>query len=121
MTASSTLSWKPPPPMAPKAAGTILLRLPLELGPLFEDWLNRHYPDKAKHVLSLVRQARGGKIYSSEWGGRMTGTGPYAELLQLRFDKACKRSGLNRRRTAFELDRTLFRHPAKSGNQLVLL
>jgi DNA repair photolyase len=103
------------------AAGTILLRLPLELGPLFEDWLNRHYPDKAKHVLSLVRQTRGGRIYSSEWGQRMTGTGPYAELLQFRFDKACKRLGLNRRRTAFELDRTLFRQPTKSGDQLVLL
>ncbi|MGH6979979.1 MAG: PA0069 family radical SAM protein, partial [Stellaceae bacterium] len=62
-------------------AGTILLRLPLELGPLVEDWLNRHYPDKAKHVLSLVRQARGGKIYSSEWGQRMTGSGHYADLL----------------------------------------
>jgi len=98
-----------------EAAGTILLRLPLELGPLVEDWLNRHFPDKAKHVLSLVRQARGGKIYSSEWGQRMTGTGPYADLLHLRFEKACKRLGLNRRRTAFDLDKTLFRKPAKLG------
>ncbi len=104
-----------------QAAGTILLRLPLELGPLVEDWLNRHYPDKAKHVLSLVRQARGGKIYQSEWGKRMTGTGPYADLLQLRFEKACKRLGLNQRRTAFELDKTLFRKPAKQGDQLSLL
>ena len=103
-----------------EAAGTILLRLPLELGPLFEDWLNRHCPDKAGHVLSLVRQTRGGKIYSSQWGRRMTGTGPYAELLQLRFDKACKRLGLNRRRTAFDLDRTLFRRPARPGDQLEL-
>ena len=103
-----------------EAAGTILLRLPLELGPLFEDWLNRHCPDKAGHVLSLVRQTRGGKIYSSQWGRRMTGTGPYAELLQLRFDKACKRLGLNRRRTAFDLDRTLFRPPARPGDQLEL-
>jgi len=71
-------------------------------------------------VLSLVRQTRGGKIYSSQWGRRMTGTGPYAELLQLRFDKACKRLGLNRRRTAFDLDRTLFRPPARPGDQLEL-
>ncbi|HEY5208060.1 MAG TPA: hypothetical protein VIJ42_01325 [Stellaceae bacterium] len=104
-----------------EAAGTILLRLPLELGPLVEDWLNRHFPDKAKHVLSLVRQARGGKIYSSEWGQRMTGTGPYADLLHLRFEKACKRLGLNRRRTAFDLDKTQFRKPAKTGDQLSLL
>ena len=104
-----------------EAAGTILVRLPLEVGPLFEDWLKRHYPDKAGHVLSLVRQTRGGKIYSSEWGQRMTGTGPYARLLQLRFEQACKRLGLNRRRTAFELDRTLFRRPARSGDQLELL
>ncbi|HEX4111656.1 MAG TPA: PA0069 family radical SAM protein [Stellaceae bacterium] len=104
-----------------QAAGTILLRLPLELGPLVEDWLNRHFPDKAKHVLSLVRQARGGKIYTSEWGQRMTGTGPYADLLQLRFDKACKRLGLNQRRAAYALDTTQFRKPAKQGEQLSLL
>ena len=104
-----------------KAAGTILVRLPLELGPLFEDWLDRNFPDKAKHVLSLIRQARGGKIYVAEWGERMTGTGPYAELLQLRFAKACKRFGLNERRSTFELDKTLFRKPAKVGDQLSLL
>ncbi len=102
-------------------AGTILLRLPLELGPLVEDWLNRHYPDKAKHVLSLVRQARGGKIYQSDWGTRMIGTGPYADLLHLRFEKACRRLGLNRRRASYELDKTLFRKPAKTGDQLSLL
>ena len=102
-------------------AGTILLRLPLELGPLVEDWLNRHYPDKAKHVLSLIKQARGGKIYSSEWGQRMTGSGPYADLLQMRFEKACKRLGLNQRRASYELDKTLFRKPAKAGDQLNLL
>jgi DNA repair photolyase len=104
-----------------QAAGTILLRLPLELGPLVEDWLNRHYPDKAKHVLSLVKQARGGKVYSSAWGQRMTGSGPYAELLQLRFEKACKRLGLNQRRSSYELDKTLFRKPAKQGDQLSFL
>jgi DNA repair photolyase len=104
-----------------QAAGTILLRLPLELGPLVEDWLKRHFPDKAAHVLSLVRQSRGGKLYVSEWGKRMTGTGPYADLLQLRFEKACKRLGLNQRRSAFELDKTLFRKPAKPGDQLSLL
>ncbi|MGH6990476.1 MAG: PA0069 family radical SAM protein, partial [Stellaceae bacterium] len=104
-----------------EAAGTILLRLPLELGPLVEEWLDRHFPDKAKHVLSLVRQARGGKIYEAQWGTRMTGTGPYAELLRLRFDKACRRLGLNQRRAAFDLDRTQFRKPAKVGDQLSLL
>jgi DNA repair photolyase len=104
-----------------QAAGTILLRLPLELGPLMEDWLERHFPDKKNHVLSLVRQARGGKIYSAEWGQRMTGSGPYAELLQSRFDKACRRLGLNRRRGAFELDRTQFKKPVGRGEQMSFL
>jgi len=102
------------------AAGTILLRLPLELGPLFEEWLERHFPGKAKHVLSLVRQSRGGKIYSSEWGKRMTGTGPYADMLRVRFEKACRRLGLNERRSAFELDKTLFRKPPQKGDQMTL-
>jgi len=100
-------------------AGTILLRLPLELAGLFEEWLETHVPDRAKHVMSLIRQSRGGKAYQSQWGTRMTGTGPYAEMLRIRFDRAIRRLGLNRGRV-WQLDTTRFRPPPKQGDQLRL-
>jgi DNA repair photolyase len=102
-------------------AGYILLRLPLELTPLFEEWLATHAPGKAKHVMSLIRQSREGKTYRAEWGKRMTGTGVYAETLRLRFDKACKRLGLNLRRDNQRLDTSKFRRPPQKGDQLSLL
>jgi DNA repair photolyase len=101
-------------------AGYVLLRLPLELVPLFEEWLAAHAPAKAKHVMSLIAQAHQGKPYRAEWGQRMRGTGAYAEMLRLRFEKACRRLGLNERRDAFQLDTTLFRRPPKKGDQLAL-
>jgi len=101
-------------------AGYILLRLPLELAGLFEEWLQTHAPRKAAHVMSLIRQSRGGKAYRAEWGTRMSGTGAYAEMLRTRFDTACKRLGLNERRAAYGLDTTLFRPPPKKGDQLTL-
>ena len=67
------------------SAGYILLRLPLELKELFPEWLEAHYPDKAAHVLSLMRQAHGGELYRSQFGERMRGTGPYAAILEKRF------------------------------------
>jgi DNA repair photolyase len=102
------------------SASYILLRLPLELAPLFEEWLETHAPDKAKHVMSLIRQSRGGKAYQSEFGTRMRGTGPYAEMLRLRFETARRRYGLDRGR-AWQLDTTRFRPPAQKGDQLSLL
>jgi DNA repair photolyase len=102
-------------------AGYILLRLPLELTPLFEEWLATHAPGKAKHVMSLIRQSREGKTYRAEWGKRMTGAGVYAETLRLRFDKACKRLGLNLRRDVQRLDTTQFRRPPQKGDQLSFL
>ena len=101
-------------------ASYILLRLPLELAPLFEEWLGNHYPARAAHVMSLIRQSRGGKAYQSEFGTRMRGTGPYAELLRARFEAARKRFGLDKGR-AWQLDTTRFRPPAKTGDQLSLL
>jgi DNA repair photolyase len=101
------------------SAGYTFLRLPLELAPLFEEWLGVHAPDKARHVMSLVRQSRGGKAYQSEWGTRMRGTGPYAEMLRLRFEAARRRFGLERGR-AWQLDTTRFRKPAQKGDQLAL-
>ncbi len=99
-------------------AGYILLRLPLELKDLFSQWLQAHYPTKAKHVEALVRETRGGALYQSEFGTRMRGTGPYAELLEKRFRSARNKYGLDRPRPA--LDTSRFRRPAPNGDQMQL-
>jgi DNA repair photolyase len=101
------------------SAGYVLLRLPLELKPLFKEWLEEHFPGKAAHVLSLVAQTHGGRLYDSTWSTRMTGSGPYAEMLRLRFDRACRKIGFHQR-TARPLDTTLFRPPPQKGDQLAL-
>ena len=100
-------------------AGYTLLRLPLELKALFREWLEAHFPDKAAHVLSLVAQTHGGRLYDSAWSTRMTGAGPYADMLQVRFDRACRRLGFNQR-TTDPLDTTRFRPPPRNGDQLSL-
>jgi DNA repair photolyase len=102
------------------SAGYTLLRLPLELKALFREWLEAQFPDKAAHVLSLVAQAHGGKLYDSAWSKRMTGAGPYADMLRLRFDRACRRLGFVQRATK-PLDTTRFRPPPQIGDQLTLL
>ncbi len=80
----------------------ILLRLPHELRALFEDWLHTHFPDRAKHVLNLIRETRGGALNESAFHQRFAGTGVYAALLRKRFDRAARQWGLNTART--ELD-----------------
>ena len=77
-----------------RKAGYILLRLPREVGPLFQEWLDEHYPLKASRVESAVREMRGGKLYRSGWGQRMRGSGPIAELISSRFAKALAANGL---------------------------
>jgi len=104
-----------------KAAGYVLLRVPLEIKGLVEEWLNTHFPNKTKHVLSLLRDTHGGKEYNSEFGTRMSGSGPYAQMLRLRFERACHRLKLNERRGAWRLDTTKFRKPPQTGDQLSLL
>lgn len=109
---------------ASKAAGAteasyVLLRLPLEVSPLFRDWLLRNYPDRYRHVMSLVRSMRGGKDYDAEFGKRMKGAGPYAWQISRRFELATKRLGLGRR--GVQLRDDLFLPPAGSGVQLSLL
>jgi DNA repair photolyase len=101
-------------------AGYVLLRLPLELKELFEGWLAEHAPGRAAHVLSLIRQMRGGKLNIAEFGERMRGAGPYAELIAQRFRIAARRLGLERRSLA-PLDTTSFAPPPKAGDQLRLL
>jgi DNA repair photolyase len=100
-------------------AGYTLLRLPLELKALFKEWLETHEPKKASHVLSLVAQCHGGKIYDSAWSKRMVGGGPYAEMLAARFDRACRKLGYSARSTHM-LDTSRFRPPAQKGDQLAL-
>ena len=73
-----------------REAGYVLLRLPLEVAPIFKDWLLRHYPDRYRHVMSLVRSMRDGKDYDSEWGKRMKGAGPYAWQIGRRFEIAAQ-------------------------------
>jgi DNA repair photolyase len=96
-----------------RSAHWVLLRLPLEISPLFQDWLAEEFPDRAKKVMSLVRGTRGGKDYVSRWGERGTGTGVYAELIAKRFELAVKRLGLNKERPLLRKD--LFQPPRKAG------
>jgi DNA repair photolyase len=100
-------------------AGYVLLRLPLEVAPIFKDWLLRHYPDRYRHVMSLIRSMRDGKDYDSEWGKRMRGTGPYAWQIGRRFEIAAKRLGFNAKRTSLRTD--LFVQAEKKNEQLMLL
>jgi DNA repair photolyase len=100
-------------------AGYVLLRLPYEVSPLFRDWLLQNYPDRYRHVMSLVRSMRGGKDYDAEFGKRMKGAGPYAWQISRRFEMATKRLGMVRR--SMHLRDDLFVPPDGSGVQLSLL
>ncbi|HEX3862071.1 MAG TPA: PA0069 family radical SAM protein [Stellaceae bacterium] len=102
-----------------RRAGYTLLRLPLELKGLFKEWLEEQEPQKASHVLSLVAQCHGGRIYDSAWSKRMTGGGPYAAMLAARFDRACRQLGFAAR-TNEMLDTSRFRPPPQQGDQLAL-
>ena len=98
----------------------MLLRLPHELKELFREWLAEHYPDRAKHVMSLINQSRGGKDYQAEFGTRMVGTGVFAELLRKRFAVAKRRFGLEDGESRHELRTDLFRPPAANKAQMTL-
>ena len=78
------------------AASYVLLRLPHELKEIWREWLQLHYPDRAAHVMSLVRQMRGGRDYDSAFGSRMRGQGPFADLIAARFARAHRRLGFGR-------------------------
>lgn len=92
-----------------RAAFKVVLRLPWEVNPLFQQWLQDHFPDRAERVLARVREMRGGKDYDAEFGKRMRGEGVWAELISQRFHKACARFGLNK--VAHDLDLSKFRKP----------
>lgn len=99
------------------SASYIVLRLPWEVAPLFQDWLAAHFPQRAERVMSRVRDMRGGKDYDSDFSQRMKGTGLWADLLKQRFHNAVKRLGLNERRhgildmSAFMRDKTVREKP----------
>lgn len=99
-------------------AAWILLRLPNEVADLFRDWLQVHFPDRADHVLSLVSQSRGGRANDPRFGFRMTGTGPFAALIERRFALAARRLGLAR--VSSDLDCSRFRVPGSDSPQLGL-
>ena len=93
-------------------AGYTLLRLPLEIRELVEEWLTLHAPDRKDKVLNLIRSIRGGALNVSEFGARMKGTGPYADMIRQRFRLACRRHGLDAPRPALRCD--LFRVPGRA-------
>jgi DNA repair photolyase len=101
-----------------RSAGYVLLRMPHEVKDLMHGWLSEHYPDKLKHVFSLVQDTRGGKAYDPSWGNRMTGVGPYAWIMGRRFEAAAERVGFNKARRPLRTD--LFVAPRKAEAQLAL-
>jgi DNA repair photolyase len=95
------------------SASYIVLRLPWEVSPLFQQWLEAHFPERAQRVMNRVRDMRGGKDYDSRFGNRMRGEGLWAELIGQRFYKAAERLGVGKRSMDFmALDAKHFRRPA---------
>jgi DNA repair photolyase len=101
-----------------KEAGYVLLRLPLEVRDLFQEWVRTHYPDRAEKVFKLIRETRGGKDYDSKWFTRQKGKGPYAWLIGRRFQLACEKLGLNERKLSLDVSR--FVAPKPGSDQLQL-
>jgi DNA repair photolyase len=100
------------------AASWIMLRLPREVSPLFQDWLADAVPGRAAKVMARVREVHGGKDYDPSWGKRMRGEGLWSRLIALRFDKAVARLGLHHKMPPLRCD--LFAPPAQAGDQLSL-
>ncbi len=101
-----------------RGAGYVALRLPMEIADLFQEWLATDHPDRARRVMSLVRQMRGGKTYDAQWGKRMKGEGPLAALMSRRFATAKARYGLTMTREPMDL--TQFRVPPRVEDQIDL-
>lgn len=99
-------------------AGYVLLRLPLEIHELFEEWLAEHYPDRARRVMKLMREMRGGATYESGWHVRQRGRGPFADQIAGRFKLTARRLGLNRDRKRLRTD--LFERPLDDLAQMSL-
>ncbi|TCL09351.1 DNA repair photolyase [Shimia isoporae] len=100
------------------AASWIMLRLPREVSPLFREWLEEHYPDRAARVMARVQEMHGGQDYDAQWGKRMRGEGFYAEIIAQRFEVARKRFGMAESLPKLRTD--LFEVPLAKGDQLAL-
>ena len=100
------------------SASWIMLRLPREVSPLWQEWLAEHYPGQAARVMARLREMHGGKDYDARWGRRMRGEGRYAEMIALRFKAAARRLGLDEVQPRLRGD--LFRVSAKPSDQLSL-
>jgi DNA repair photolyase len=100
-----------------RSAGYVLLRLPHELREMFTAWLNEHVPDRARHVLALIRETRAGALNDSRFHDRFKGSGPYADLLHQRFARLRRKFALEERTP---LDPTQFRPPTAQEPQLSL-
>jgi DNA repair photolyase len=98
-----------------QSAFSIPVRLPWEVNPLFQDWLQRHFPDRAERVMARIRDMRGGKDNDARFGTRFTGEGVWAELLQARFQRAVTKLGLRNKRRPVQL--ALFKPPRKPSAQ----
>ncbi len=96
-----------------KWAGIVVLRLPWAVAPLFEKWLEEHFPDRKDKVLNRIRDLRGGKLYDAQWGVRGRGTGIFAEQIRALFDVTCRRVGLNEEHYA--LSTAAFRKPMEQA------
>ncbi len=100
-----------------RSAAYVLLRLPLEVAPLFRDWLAHHRPDAADRVMSHIRASRDGQDNDSRFGRRLRGQGPYADLIRQRFELARRKLGFGQ---SAELRCDLFRPPPLNEQQLTL-
>ncbi|MDW6093658.1 PA0069 family radical SAM protein [Vibrio rhizosphaerae] len=99
--------------------GYVMLRLPHEVAPLFEDWLQQHFPLRAERVLSHIRSMHGGQLYQGEFGKRMTGSGVYADFIRQRFHLARRKMGAEERKSE-QLDCRRFQVPPRRGDQIAL-
>jgi len=97
-----------------KTAGFVVLRLPWAVAPLFEKWLEEHFPDRKEKVLNRVRDLREGKLYDSQWGVRGRGKGIFADQIASMFEVTCRRLGLNEKR--YDLTADAFRRPTMQGS-----
>jgi DNA repair photolyase len=102
-----------------RSAAYVLLRLPHEVAPLFDEWLGQHYPLRHSHVLGLLRDMRGGAINDPAFGSRMSGSGTLAHLLRQRFERACRALELNTDEGPTP-DTSQFRPPGAASGQLGL-
>jgi len=99
-----------------RSAGYIMIRLPLAVGPLFEQWLDQHYPGRKQNVLGRIKSVRDGKLNDAQFGSRMRGEGPLAEQIAKIFEVGCRKAGLTQR--SFDLSTEAFRRPG--GPQMFL-